>query len=200
MKDEAVLDVSGLELHGLGTVSVTWWGSLAYMLIEATAFVLAIAIYLYLASIAPAWPINAAPPDLGAGTAVTVILLLSLGPNYLLSRWAKERNLPRVRFGLIVLAVSGIVPLVLRVYEFRAMHVSWDTNAYGSIVWLLLGLHTFHVLTDLVETFVLIGLMYSKHGDNKRRYGDVQDNALYWGFVVVTWLPVYACLYGVPRL
>ena len=199
MRERVVRDVSALQLHGLGTASVSWWGSLAYMLIEGTALVLTIAIYLYLASIAPAWPINAPRPDLWAGTALTVILIASLVPNYFLSRWAKARDLRKVRIGLIVLAISGIVPLVLRFYEFRAFHVSWDSNAYGSIVWLMLGLHTSHVLTDLVETFVLIALMYSRHGDNKRRYGDVQDNALYWGFVVITWLPIYACLYGVPR-
>ena len=27
-----------------------------------------------------------------------------------------------------------------------------------------------------------------------------EDNALYWNFVVVTWLPLYACLYWIPRL
>ncbi|EGE59445.1 putative cytochrome c oxidase protein, subunit III [Rhizobium etli CNPAF512] len=42
--------------------------------------------------------------------------------------------------------------------------------------------------------------MFSKHADNKRRYGDVEDNALYWNFVVLTWLPLYGCIYWVPRL
>ena len=43
-------------------------------------------------------------------------------------------------------------------------------------------------------------LMFTRHGDNQRRFGDVQDNAMYWNFVVLTWLPIYACLYWVPRL
>jgi hypothetical protein len=33
--------------------------------------------------------------------------------------------------------------------------VRWDANAYGSIVWALLFLHTTHVITDLADTIVL---------------------------------------------
>ena len=79
-------------------------------------------------------------------------------------------------------------------------NVRWDSNAYGSIVWILLGLHTTHLMTDLGDTIVLAVLMFTRHGHNKRRFGDVQDNALYWNFVVLTWLPIYACIYWVPRL
>ena len=41
----------------------------------------------------------------------------------------------------------------------------------------LLGLHTTHIITDLADTLVLAALMFTRHGDNKRRFGDVQDNA-----------------------
>jgi heme/copper-type cytochrome/quinol oxidase subunit 3 len=104
-----------------------------------------------------------------------------------------------VQIGLVVMSLFGIAPLALRAFEFPALHVSWDDNAYGSIVWTLLGLHTTHILTDLIDTLVLTCLMFTRHGDNARRYGDVQDNALYWNFVVITWLPLYICIYWVPR-
>jgi cytochrome c oxidase subunit I+III len=32
-----------------------------------------------------------------------------------------------------------------------------------------------------------------------RRFVDVSENAVYWLFVVFSWLPVYAVIYGVPR-
>ena len=63
MKQRVVLDVSHLPMHGLGTASLTWWGTLGFILIEGTGFALTIAIYLYLMSIAPHWPINAPPPE-----------------------------------------------------------------------------------------------------------------------------------------
>ncbi|MBY5349783.1 heme-copper oxidase subunit III [Rhizobium leguminosarum] len=199
MKDRIVLDVSRLPLHGMGIASPTWWATGAFMLIEGSGFGLAIAVYFYLMSLAPQWPIDAPPPDLLAGTCLTGLLLISVIPNMMVSRWAKQKKLRRVQLGLVVMSLLGIAPLALRVFEFPALHISWDDNAYGSIVWTLLGLHTTHILTDLIDTLVLTCLMFSRHGDNARRYGDVQDNALYWNFVVITWLPLYLCIYWVPR-
>ena len=200
MKERLALDVSHLPLHGMNAASLTWWGTLAFMLIEGTGFVLAIAIYLYLASIAVKWPTDAPPPDLLAGSAVTILLAVSVIPNLLISRWAQQKDLAKVRLGIVVMSVFGIAPLCLRAFEFPAMHINWDTNAYGSIVWVILGLHTSHIVTDLIETLVLACLMFTRHADNPRRYGDVQDNAMYWNFVVLTWVPLYICLYWIPRL
>ncbi|MER9405293.1 cytochrome c oxidase subunit 3 [Mesorhizobium caraganae] len=200
MKEDTVLDLTELPEHGLGTASLSWWGTLAFMLIEGTGFALSIVIYLYLMSLAPRWPLDAAAPDLLAGTTLTAVLLASLVPNALVARWAHNQDLRKVRFGLIIMSLLGIIPLILRVFEFPAMHIKWDQNAYGSIVWVMLGFHTTHILTDLVETLVLTCLMFSRHGNNGRRFGDVSDNAMYWNFVVATWLPMYACLYWVPRL
>jgi cytochrome c oxidase subunit III len=200
MRQRPVLDLSALPLHGMGSASPTWWGTFAFMLLEGTGFAIVLAIYLYLASLAPQWPINAPAPDLLPGTLLTLVLLASVVPNVLVARWAKRQDLAKVKVGMIVMSVLGIVPLVIRAFEFRALHISWDTNAYGSVVWTLLGLHTTHIITDLGDTLVLAVLMFTRHGSNKRRFGDVQDNALYWNFVVLTWLPIYACVYWVARL
>lgn len=200
MREIVAADLSGLPAHRKGSASATWWGTLAFMLIEGTGFALTIAIYLYLMSHAAEWPIRAPAPDLGPGTWVTGILLLSLVPNYLVSRWAEVDNMRLTRIGLIVMSLSGIAPMIPRAFEFAALHTAWDSNAYGSTVWLLLGLHTTHILTDVVDTLVLAAVMFTRHGYNSRRFGDVGDNALYWYFVVVTWLPIYFCIYWVPRL
>jgi cytochrome c oxidase subunit III len=200
MKENVVLDLTELPSHGLRTASLSWWGTLAFMLIEGTGLVLPIVIYLYLMSLAPQWPLRTVPPDLFAGTTLTGLLIGSLIPNIFIARWARRRDLRKVRLGLITMSFLGVAPLILRAFEFPAMHIKWDQNAYGSVVWLMLGLHTTHLVTDLIETIVLACLMFSRHGDNPRRYGDVGDNAMYWNFVVLTWLPIYVCLYWVPRL
>lgn len=200
MRERIVTDLSALPLHGKESASPTWWGTAAFMLIEGTGFALVIAIYLYLLSLAPSWPINSAPPDLLPGTIVTGLLLVSLIPNVLISRWAAREDLHKVRIGLLIMTAFGIAPLIVRIFEFPAMLVLWETNAYGSIVWLMLGLHTTHLLTDVGETIVLAALMFTRHGRGRRRFGDIEDNALYWYFVVLSWLPLYGCIYWVPRL
>ncbi|MET3973103.1 cytochrome c oxidase subunit 3 [Bradyrhizobium sp. i1.4.4] len=200
MRERIVFDLGKLPLHGMGAASLTWWGTLAFMLIEGTGFALAIAVYLYLMSLATVWPINAPPPSLLPGTLVTLILLVSLVPNILVSHWAERQDLRKVRIGIVIMSILGIAPLIVRIFEFPALKVSWDSNAYGSVVWILLGLHTTHIITDLVDTLVLAALMFTRHGPNSRRFGDVQDNAMYWNFVVATWLPIYGCIYWLARL
>ncbi|MBV9076965.1 MAG: cytochrome c oxidase subunit 3 [Methylobacteriaceae bacterium] len=200
MRERVAIDLAHLPLHGRSTASPTWWGTLAFMLLEGSGFALAIAVYLYLLSNAPEWPIGAPAPDLGPGIALTALLLASLVPNHLVARWAAKDDIRRTRIGLLVMCALGVAPCILRIFEFRALNVSWDDNAYGSILWLLLGLHTTHLLTDLGDTIVLTALMFTRHGRNRRRFGDVEDNAVYWDFVVLAWLPIFACIYGVPRL
>ena len=70
-------------------------------------------------------------------------------PNYFASVWARNHDLGKVRLAMVVMTLFGIAPLVVRIFEFPALKVMWDANAYGSIVWLLLGLHTSHLITDL---------------------------------------------------
>src|SRR3569833_1388665 len=125
MKQRVVLNLAELPLHGMGSASPAWWGTLAYMLLEGSAFALAIGTYLYLQSLAPAWPIAAPPPALGPGTWVTLILLVSLYPIWLVGRCAKLQCLRKVQWGTAVMTLFGVAPLVVRVFELRALNIWW---------------------------------------------------------------------------
>src|SRR3954453_18345911 len=200
MREQIVADLSRLPAHGMQSASPTWWGTLGFMLLEGTGFALAIGIYFYLWSLASSWPIAAPEPDLGPGTMLTVILVASVVPNYFVSKWAAAKDLRKVQIGIVIMAAFGILPLVVRPFEFPALNISWDTNAYGSVLWLMLGLPPTYLLTALADTLVLMAVMFTKHANNPRRFGDVQDNALYWNFVVIAWLPLYLCIYWISRL
>jgi cytochrome c oxidase subunit 3 len=200
VKHVVMADVSDLPTHGFGPRTPTWWGTFAFVVIEGTAFALALATYLYLRVLAQEWPLDAPVPNHWPATLLTIVLVLSVVPNYFAAQWAKQQDLRKVQIGLIVMSVIGIVPLVIRIFEFPALRVWWDANAYGSIVWTLIGMHTIHLLTDVVDTLVLAALMFTRHADNPRRFGDVDDNAFYWNFVVLSWLPIYFVVYWLPRL
>lgn len=196
---KVVRDLSGLPRHGFGPMALTWWGTLGFMALEGTGFLLAGGSYLYLMTLAQKWPLNSPQPNHWPGTLVALLLLASLPLNHLLARWAKAEDLGLVRWGLVGMSIFGILPLIVRWFEFSAVNVRWDSNAYGSVVWFMLGLHTTHLLTDLGDTLVLTVLMFTRHGRNGRRFSDVSDNAVYWDFVVLTWLPIYGLLYWLPR-
>ncbi len=195
----AALDVSGLPTYGFGTRSILWWGTLGFCLIEGTAFALALVAYFYLRSQAATWPPSSPPPGLLWGTLNTAVLLASCVPNALVKRAAEREAIGPVRLWLGVCLGFGVLFNILRGLEYTTLHVRWDFDAYGSIVWALIFLHTTHILTDVADTAVLAALMFTAQGRG-RRFVDVSENAFYWYFVVLTWLPIYAVVYWAPRL
>jgi heme/copper-type cytochrome/quinol oxidase subunit 3 len=199
MRQHRVLDVSGLPTYGFGPRMTMTWGTMGFILLEGMGFALAIGVYLYLAIVNPEWPLSAPPPGLLWSSLLTAVVLLSLWPNQLAARAARKLDLPGARLTLIIMSAVGLIALGLRAFEFTTLNVTWDFNAYGSIVWFLLGLHTTHLLTDVGDTIVLTVLMFTRHVEGKR-FSDVEDNAVYWYFVVLAWLPIYALIYWGPRL
>jgi heme/copper-type cytochrome/quinol oxidase subunit 3 len=199
MRHRAVQDVSELPTYGFGSSSPIWWGTLGFVALEGTGFALAAGAYLYLWQVNPEWPLAVAPPNHWPGTVMLVVLLASIWPNALAQRAARAEELQKVQLWLIVMSVIGVLAVAVRGWEFTHMNIRWDSNAYGSIVWFILGLHATHLITDLGDTVVLAVLMFTRHVSGKR-YSDVSDNAFYWYFVVASWVPLYALLYGVPRL
>jgi heme/copper-type cytochrome/quinol oxidase subunit 3 len=198
MRQRETIDISDLPTHGFGARSPIWWGTLGFVALEGMGFALAAGAYLYLAYLNPQWPL-AEPPGLLPGTILLATLLLSVLPNIWLDRKAKEENLGAVRIGLVILSLIGILTLAIRGFEFGAMNTRWDSSAYGSVLWLLLGLHTTHLLTDVGDTLVLTALMFTRHGRGKR-FSDVSDNCFYWYFVVASWLPIYGLIYWASRI
>jgi cytochrome c oxidase subunit 3 len=190
-------DVSNIPTYAYGAKNPLWWGTQAFMIIEGLGFVFAVATYLYLYNQNKTWPLGGQPP-LRWSTVITILMIVSEVPNIWLKKLAKEPNLNKVRLGLIIMSIIGIACLVLRVFEFKILNINWDTNAYGSIVWFLLGLHTFHLITDVAETLVMTVCIFLGPVD-MRRFPEIEDNQDYWHFVVFFWLVVYVTIYWLPR-
>jgi cytochrome c oxidase subunit I+III len=167
--------------------------------IEGTVFAIALVVYYYLRGLATEWPISSAPPDLLWGTTMTVLFLVSGIPNYFAKKAAEEENLRGVRIWIGVVLLFGVAALAVRAAEFPALNTHWQWNAYGSIVYALIVLHTVHLLTDFVDTVVLEVLVFTGPL-NGRKFVDVAENADYWWFVVAAWLPIYFTVYLVPRM
>jgi heme/copper-type cytochrome/quinol oxidase subunit 3 len=138
-------------------------------------------------------------PGLLWGSLNTAVLIASLWPNQLAKNAAERGERRKAAIWLVVCLVASLAFLVIRGFEFASLNVSWYANAYGSVVWLLLGLHTTHLITDTIDTAVLTVLLFTGPFEGKRLV-DVSENALYWYFVVLTWLPIYAVIYWAARL
>jgi heme/copper-type cytochrome/quinol oxidase subunit 3 len=195
-----VIDAAPLPDHAFGSRSIMWWSTMIIIAIESTVFALAIGSYFYIQGNEEAWPPpDTALPGLLWPTINVFILLASLIPNELTKRAAEDMRLGAVRVWITIAVLFSVAFVAVRAIEYTRLNVSWDSNAYGSVTWTLLSFHTLHLVTDLIDSTVLTVLMFTKHGDKPKRFVDVAENAYYWYFVVLTWIPIYLVLYWVPR-
>lgn len=183
-----------------GSRAPIWWGIVMLLAIEATVFATLIASYFYLRMGEPQWPPPGIdPPKLLLPTVNTVVLMASSIPMYFADKAVTQGNLRRLRRGLAAALALAVLFLVLKVVEYSDVPYRWDHHAYGSIVWLIIGFHSTHVVSLVLKTMVMLVLAWRGYFNEKRTLG-VQVNGLYWHFVVAVWLPLYAVLYWSPRL
>ena len=197
MKRRIVGDLSPLPDTAFGHRTLIWWGVLGFILIEGGGFALGGGSYLFLIGHTKPWPPGPAPGLLVSGL-FTLLIVVSEIPNFWTNRVAHELKERQAQIGLIVMSLIGCFLVAVRFVEFQHLNVHYTSNAYGSIVWALLLLHTTHLITDLADTVILAVFTFTHEVDGDR-FSDIADNCLYWHFVVLAWLPIYALLYWTPR-
>lgn len=88
------------------------------------------------------------PPELIWGNLNTAIMLGSIIPNHYAKKAAERLDLKKTQFWMVVCMLVSVAFLAVRVLEFGALNTRWDTDAYGSVVWMLMALHTTHLITE----------------------------------------------------
>jgi heme/copper-type cytochrome/quinol oxidase subunit 3 len=192
------LDLSRLPVGGFGSHGLWFWAGAAFMLIEGAGFALAGATYVYLMNNARHWPLNSDPPSLLWGTLQTVLLLASIPPALILSRAARRRDKAATQLWAILVTGLNFLAIVIRAFEFPNLNTRWDQDAYGSVTWALMLLHTTHLLTDFIDTLFLTVMLFT-HPLTNDRFSDVDDDVVYWIYVVLVWIPLYLLIYWAPR-
>lgn len=188
-----------LERMPSGHGEMAWWGMVFLLAIETTVFASLIFSYFYLRAGFPGWPPPGIdPPPLLLPTLNTFVLLASAVPVAWADRGIRRGDQRAVRAGKLGGQALLVVFLVLKVVEYGGYDYTWSTNAYGSIVWTITGFHVAHVTVALLKSAVVLTLAWRGYF-SERRYLGVQANALYWYFVVLVWIPIYATVYLSPR-
>src|SRR4051812_3068286 len=146
------LDVSGLPSVAFGHSNTSWLANVFYMAIEGMMFALMFATYFYLRTRSTDWPPGQLPPALRYGATNSLIFLASVIPAWFVKKRAPECNRRAVRNGLLALTLFALAATIVRILEFTALNCRWTDNAYASTIWVLIGLHSGHLVTELIET------------------------------------------------
>jgi heme/copper-type cytochrome/quinol oxidase subunit 3 len=194
-----VVDARTLPETAFGLRNLPTWATIGFMVIEGSTLAIAMGAYLYLKRNFAEWPPPPTPlPDLLIPSLNTALLLLTIVPMAVAGRAARATALAKMRVALVIATLFSLACTVLRGFELAALNTRWDSSAYGSVVWVLVGLHTSLLGIDLLETMVITALTFSA-GFEQKHYTDVEDAALYQCFLSLSWVPIYLLVFVLPR-
>jgi heme/copper-type cytochrome/quinol oxidase subunit 3 len=194
----AVADVRALPRTVFGHRSLMWWGTLGFIIIEGTTLFICVMTYFYLRRNFATWPPqHLYRPALLVPTLQVLLMLGSLIPMRWVDRHSSRMDVSGVRSGLLLCSLLILVMCVLRVFEFRALKVHWDTSAYGSAAWAIVFSHSTLLLLEAAETWTITALMFSPTVEERDLSG-VSDNAFYWYFLTLVWVPCYIAAFLSP--
>lgn len=189
---------SSTVVRGQGTYPPYFYGAILLIVIEAVEFAALLASYYYLRAGTAQWP----PPGIAAPnpwlpTLNLLILLVSVIPAYVADQAIQRDDQRTLRVGYLANLLLGLLFLCLQLVQYSDTTYSWQTNAYGSIVWTLVGFHFLFVTAALLETIVILIWAYQGYF-NAQRNTAVQIDGLNWYFAVAIWVPIYLTLYWAP--
>jgi heme/copper-type cytochrome/quinol oxidase subunit 3 len=188
----------GLPVSSTDRRSPGWWGMVLVIATEAGFFAYLLFGYFYLASLARGpWPPSGAP-SLRLALPNTIILIASSVTMWWADSGIRRGAQRRLRAGLAVTFVLGVVFLSLQGVEYARATFTPATDAYGSLFFTITGFHGAHVAAGLIMNVVVQVRAWANHFTAERHLA-VANVAMYWHFVDVVWLVVFLSLYLSPR-
>ena len=192
------LDVSHLPHGTADSRALLWWGNLGLMAIEGTMFMMLLATFLYLRFKNMDWPPALVPrPDLTLPTINLILLLITFIPALIIDRASLRDATLTVKVSLVICFILGIAVMVIRGQIFTQLGYKWSDHAYGSIVWTIFGMHSLHMIAATGETGLLLAYAMTRPV-MKKTLLDFRCLAVYWYFVIVSWLPFYYLIFIQP--
>ena len=110
--------------------------------------------------------------------------------------WSEEHrhNRAQARRWVVITFVMGSLFLANQGYEWFHVHFRISTDAYGSLFFLMTGLHGLHVFVGLVAMAAFMGRLLGPPGDPGER-SVFQVVTYYWHFVDIVWVFLYSALF-----
>ncbi len=197
---DRTIDVSSLPTFAMGARTPMFWGVVLLMAIETTMLALMVLSYFYIRGNFSSWP----PTWVGdrsfrLATAGVCLLIASAVPNHLMNGALVKHRVTQARALLVATTLLGLAAFATRVLELPRLQFRWDTHAYGSAVWGILGLNTFHQVTALAENLVMIALLFIGPVEKKHLH-DLQLGGYFWYWLIAVTVPLYAIVYLEPWL
>jgi cytochrome c oxidase subunit I+III len=177
-----------------------WWGSRLMILVEAIALAGLAFAYFYIRRSSDNWPrAGTSLPDLRLPAIGLFVICAGAAPFWNAARLARRHARPRSIAGWLALGViCAVAAIVLRGYDFAALHTRFNSNEYGAITWTILIVHLAHLLAAALESTLVAAMLFAAP-EEKTPYTDVTAMAAYWYLIAFSWIAFYAIVFISPR-
>ena len=168
-------------------------GVIVWLSSELMFFAGLFAAYFTLRSANDVWPTPEAELEVARAAVFTVVLLAS--------SWTMHRSVGAAEHGrraealrwLAATVVLGLAFVANQALEYAGLDFGIDTDAYGTIFWLLTGFHWLHVVAGLALMLALARLSWP--GSRAPLAVHHRVVGYYWHFVDVVWVGVFVVVY-----
>jgi cytochrome c oxidase subunit 3 len=175
--------------------SVAWWGTVALIITESMLFAGLLSSYGFLRASATHWPPGGIPkPELLPTGIASIFLVGSSLPAWWAERGIKQGRQWQLRLGLLIAWLMAAGFVVHSIIDYLGLHYGWTDNAYGSVYYTTTGLHLAHVIIALILGVGVQTKAWMRRYDDEHHVS-VEVLILYWHFVDVVWIFVFATLF-----
>jgi heme/copper-type cytochrome/quinol oxidase subunit 3 len=182
------------------TYSTAWWGMAVLIMTESMIFLILAASYFFLRASAKEWPIGGIEvPKLELAIPFSFVLWASSLPVFWAEAGIRNGKVGVLKAGLFISFLMGLSFLGWALYDFHDLHFGWRDNAYGSIYYTIVGLHTIHLVVGLAMNAMVQVKAWLGRFDHGR-HATAEVFSLYWHFVDAVWLIVFPTVFLSPHL
>lgn len=174
------------------------WAMIWTIATEASLFAYLLFSNYYLASQSrAAWP-PTGPLDLTLAIPDTIILIVSSFVYVWAERGLRAGNVRRFRGGLLLASFLGIIFLIIQGFEWSGQPFRPGSSAFASMYFTTTGFHGAHVIVGLLM-LIAVQIWAARGKFTSERRLPVTLAGMYWHFVDIVWLFVFASFYLAPR-
>ena len=127
----------------------------------------------------------------------SALLLISGGAVYWAVRGIRAGSNRRLAIGLGIAFLLGAVALGIQIFDYTQLNFRWDTNAYGSVFYLL-GIYALSVLSGGLLINGLTQFWAWRGQYTARRHVMAENTLLYWFSSIGLWLVSFGVIYLAP--
>ncbi|MDQ3739092.1 MAG: cytochrome c oxidase subunit 3 [Actinomycetota bacterium] len=170
------------------------FGVVVFLASDVMLFAPFFAAYFLLRANNPPWPPAGVELDVPRAALATVVLVASSFTMMAADRAGEHERAGVMRRWLLVTLVLGAVFVGNQIAEYAALPFGADSHPYGSVYWLLTGLHTAHVTAGLGAIALLF--VRAVRGPSLSAISSWTNGvSLYWHLVDVIWLAVFSTIW-----